>query len=116
MNTLVPLLEVQSVSKIFGSMIALKDISMKVNAGEVMCLLGDNGAGKSTLIKILSGVHQPSEGRYLFEGKEMHFTSPRDALGVGIATVFQDLAMIPLMGISRNCFLGSEATQGLGPF
>src|SRR5207237_4194003 len=65
---------------------------------------------------ILFGVHQPSEGRYLFEGKEMHFTSPRDALGVGIATVFQDLAMIPLMGISRNFFLGSEPTQGWGPF
>ena len=112
----VPLIEVQAVSKIFGSVIALKDISMKVNAGEVMCLLGDNGAGKSTLIKILSGVHLPSEGRYLFEGKEMHFSSPRDALGVGIATVYQDLAMIPLMGISRNFFLGSEPTQGWGPF
>src|SRR5438034_3169668 len=87
----VPLIEVQHVSKIFGSVIALKDISMSVQAGEVMCLLGDNGAGKSTLIKILSGVHQPSEGRYLFEGKEMHLSSPRDALGVGIATVYQDL-------------------------
>lgn len=110
------LIEVQHVSKIFGSVIALKDISMKVNAGEVMCLLGDNGAGKSTLIKILSGVHQPSEGHYLFDGKEMHFSSPRDALSVGIATVYQDLAMIPLMGISRNFFLGSEPTKGWGPF
>src|SRR2546425_2062177 len=117
MNTqTLPLLEVQDVSKYFGSVIALKDISMKVYAGQVMCLLGDNGAGKSTLIKILSGVHQPSEGRYLFEGKEVHFTSPRDALNVGIATVFQDLAMIPLMGISRNFFLGSEPTKGWGPF
>ncbi len=112
----VPLLDVQNVSKYFGSVIALKDISMKVHAGEVMCLLGDNGAGKSTLIKILSGVHQPSEGHYLFEGKEVHFTSPRHALSAGIATVFQDLAMIPLMGISRNFFLGSEPTQGWGPF
>src|SRR5579859_6649967 len=111
-----PLIDVQNVSKYFGSVIALKDISMAVRAGEVMCLLGDNGAGKSTLIKILSGVHQPSEGRYLFEGKEMHFSSPRDALNVGIATVFQDLAMIPLMGISRNFFLGSEPTVGWGPF
>jgi len=110
------LLEVQHVSKYFGSVIALKDISMKGYAGEVMCLLGDNGAGKSTLIKILSGVHRPSEGQYLFEGKEVHFTSPRDALNVGIATVFQDLAMIPLMGISRNFFLGSEPTKGWGPF
>src|SRR5438876_1884315 len=117
MNTqTLPLLEVQDISKYFGSIIALKDISMKVYAGEVMCLLGDNGAGKSTLIKILSGVHRPSEGQYLFEGKEIHFTSPRDALNVGIATVFQDLSMIPLMGISRNFFLGSEPTKGWGPF
>src|SRR5215470_2581996 len=111
-----PLMDVQNISKYFGSVIALKDISMRVGAGQVMCLLGDNGAGKSTLIKILSGVHQPSEGRYLFEGKEMHFSSPREALSVGIATVYQDLAMIPLMGISRNFFLGSEPTKGWGPF
>lgn len=117
MNTQsVPLIEVQSVSKYFGSVIALKDISMSVRAGEVMCLLGDNGAGKSTLIKILSGVHRPSDGHYMFEGKEVHFSSPRDALSVGIATVFQDLAMIPLMGIARNFFLGSEPTKGWGPF
>ena len=112
----VPLLEVANVSKYFGSVIALKDISMTVRAGEVMCLLGDNGAGKSTLIKILSGVHHPSEGQYLVEGKEVRFTSPRDALNAGIATVFQDLAMIPLMGISRNFFLGAEPTRGWGPF
>ncbi len=111
-----PLMDVQNISKYFGSIIALKDISMRVGAGQVMCLLGDNGAGKSTLIKILSGVHQPSEGHYLFEGKEVHLTSPRDALNMGIATVFQDLAMIPLMGISRNFFLGSEPTKGWGPF
>jgi len=111
-----PLIDVQNVSKYFGSVIALKDISMSVRAGEVMCLLGDNGAGKSTLIKILSGVHRPSEGHYLFEGKEVHFSTPRDALSAGIATVFQDLAMIPLMGISRNFFLGSEPTKGWGPF
>ena len=112
----VPLIEVQAVSKYFGSVIALKDISMSVNAGEVMCLLGDNGAGKSTLIKILSGVYRPSEGHYMVEGKEARFSSPRDALSAGIATVFQDLAMIPLMGISRNFFLGSEPTKGWGPF
>ena len=116
MNAQVPLLEVQEVSKYFGSVIALKDISMRVRAGEVMCLLGDNGAGKSTLIKILSGVHQPSEGHYLVEGKEVNFTSPRDALAAGIATVYQDLAMIPLLSVSRNFFLGSEPTKGWGPF
>jgi simple sugar transport system ATP-binding protein len=89
---------------------------MSFYPGEVMCLLGDNGAGKSTLIKILSGVHPPSQGRYLFEGREVHFTSPREALALGIATVYQDLAMIPLLSISRNFFLGSEPTRGRGPF
>lgn len=116
MNAQTPLLEIQNVSKYFGSVIALNDISMSVSAGEVMCLLGDNGAGKSTVIKILSGVHQPTKGRYLVEGKEVHFTSPREALNAGIATVYQDLAMIPLMSISRNFFLGSEPMTGIWPF
>ncbi len=111
-----PLIEVQNVSKFFGSVIALKDISVSVNAGEVMCLLGDNGAGKSTLIKIFSGVHAPDAGTYLVNGQEVRFASPRDALNAGIATVYQDLAMIPLMSISRNFFLGSEPTSGWGPF
>ncbi len=115
-STETPLVEVRNVSKYFGSVIALKDISVSVNAGEVMCLLGDNGAGKSTLIKIFSGVHQPDEGIYLVEGKEVRFSSPRDALNAGIATVYQDLAMIPLMSITRNFFLGSEPTVGWGPF
>lgn len=111
-----PLIEVEGISKYFGQVIALKDISMSVDAGEVLCLLGDNGAGKSTLIKTLSGVHRYDEGRMLIEGEEVKFNSPRDALDRGIATVFQDLAMIPLMGISRNFFLGREPTKGVGPF
>jgi simple sugar transport system ATP-binding protein len=111
-----PLIEVEGISKYFGQVIALKDISMSVDAGEVLCLLGDNGAGKSTLIKTLSGVHRHDEGRVLVEGEEVKFSSPRDALDRGIATVFQDLAMIPLMGISRNFFLGREPTKGFGPF
>jgi simple sugar transport system ATP-binding protein len=110
-----PLIEVQNVSKYFGSIVALKDVSMTVHAGEVMCLLGDNGAGKSTLIKILSGVYRPDAGHYLFEGRDVRFTSPRDALDAGIATVYQDLAMIPLLSVSRNFFLGSEPTVGWGP-
>src|SRR5690606_11065237 len=85
-----------------------------VRAGEVTCLLGDNGAGKSTLIMSLSGVHKPSSGTYLFEGNEVSFDSLRDALDMGIATVYQDLAMIPLMSIWRNFFLGSEPTKGWG--
>ncbi|RME64327.1 MAG: sugar ABC transporter ATP-binding protein [Caldilineae bacterium] len=111
-----PLIEVRDIAKYFGNVIALNGVSMEVNAGEVMCLLGDNGAGKSTLIKILSGVHQPDGGQYLVEGEPVHFTSPRDALDRGIATVYQDLAMIPLMSISRNFFLGSEPTKGRGIF
>src|SRR5918996_4392775 len=117
MNTkAAPLLEVDSISKFFGSVVALKDVSMFVRAGEVTCLLGDNGAGKSTLIKALSGVHKPDEGEYRFEGERMAFGSPREALELGIATVYQDLAMIPLLSIWRNFFLGSEPTKGVGPF
>jgi simple sugar transport system ATP-binding protein len=112
----VPALEVRNVSKYFGSVIALNDVSLTVMPGEVMCLLGDNGAGKSTLIKTLSGVHKPSEGVYLVEGKPVSFNSPRDALSHGIATVYQDLAMIPLMSVTRNFFLGSEPTKGWGLF
>ncbi|HEU0115059.1 MAG TPA: ATP-binding cassette domain-containing protein [Thermomicrobiales bacterium] len=115
MDDRTPLLEVRNVSKYFGSVIALKDISMAVYPGEVMCLLGDNGAGKSTLIKILSGVYLPDEGEYLVEGQPVRFGSPREALARGIATVYQDLAMIPLMSISRNFFLGSEPTIQIGP-
>jgi simple sugar transport system ATP-binding protein len=110
------LLEVKGLSKYFGSVIAVQDISMFVRAGEVTCLLGDNGAGKSTLIKMLSGVYTPDDGEYVFDNQRMEFTSPRDALSHGIATVYQDLAMIPLMSIWRNFFLGSEPTKGWGPF
>jgi simple sugar transport system ATP-binding protein len=116
MNTkAAPLLEVEGMSKYFGSVVALKDVSMFVRAGEVTCLLGDNGAGKSTLIKALSGVHKPDEGEYRLEGERMSFGSPRDALERGIATVYQDLAMIPLLSIWRNFFLGSEPTKGVWP-
>ena len=111
-----PLIDVQNLSKYFGSVIALKDISLRVRAGEVMCLLGDNGAGKSTLIKCLAGVYLPDEGRMLVEGREVRFASPREALAHGIATVYQDLAMIPLMSVARNFFLGAEPTTGRGAF
>ena len=98
-------IELKSISKYFGSVIALKDISISVNSGEVLCLLGDNGAGKSTLIKTLAGVHQPDEGDMFLEGKKILFDSPRDALDRGIATVYQDLALVPLMSVTRNFFL-----------
>src|SRR5918911_610982 len=111
-----PLLEVRNVCKYFGNVVALKDISVGVNAHEVTCVLGDNGAGKSTFIKILSGVHQHDEGELLVEGRPTRFGSPREARSLGIATVFQDLATVPLMSIWRNFFLGSEPVAKLGPF
>ncbi|HKA03017.1 MAG TPA: ATP-binding cassette domain-containing protein [Acidimicrobiales bacterium] len=116
MNTSPPLIELRGVGKYFGNVIALKDITTEVNSAAVTCVLGDNGAGKSTLIKILSGVHKHDEGQLLVEGKEVHFSSPREAKAAGIATVYQDLAMAPLMSVWRNFFLGSEPTKGWGPF
>jgi simple sugar transport system ATP-binding protein len=109
-------LELKNVGKAFGSVIALQEVSVTVRAGAVTCVLGDNGAGKSTLIKILSGVHKPSSGVYEVEGEPVSFGSPREALAAGIATVFQDLATIPLMSVWRNFFLGNEITKGWGPF
>jgi simple sugar transport system ATP-binding protein len=109
------LLELDNISKYYGNIIALRDVSTFVNAGEVTCVLGDNGAGKSTFIKILSGVHQQTEGSIRMNGEEVRFDSPRDALAKGIATVYQDLAMVPLMSVWRNFFLGSEPTRGIGP-
>ncbi|MEA3334837.1 MAG: ATP-binding cassette domain-containing protein [Chloroflexota bacterium] len=111
-----PILEVQHITKMFGSVIALSDVSAKVFRGEVTCLLGDNGAGKSTLIKILSGVYQQTDGDYFFEGEKVSLNSPREALNMGIATVYQDLSLIPLMPVWRNFFLGSEPEKGWGPF
>jgi simple sugar transport system ATP-binding protein len=110
------LLEVRHISKYYGNIIALRDITTSVNAGEVTCVLGDNGAGKSSFIKIIAGAHQQTEGQLFVEGDEVLFDSPRDALDRGIATVFQDLAVVPLMSVWRNFFLGSEPTKGFGPF
>lgn len=109
-------LELKDVGKAFGSVIALQDVSVRVREGRVTCILGDNGAGKSTLIKILSGVHKPSSGVFEVEGQAVSFSSPREALAAGIATVYQDLATIPLMSVWRNFFLGNEITTGWGPF
>jgi simple sugar transport system ATP-binding protein len=107
------LLELVGISKFFGNVTALENISTSAEAGNVTCVLGDNGAGKSTFIKILAGVHQQTEGQYLIDGNEVRFASPRDARAVGIATVYQDLAMAPLMSVWRNFFLGSEpGTRG----
>ena len=109
-----PLVKLIDAGKNYGSIIALSDISLEVSGGEVMCVLGDNGAGKSTLIKIIAGLHQPSVGTYEVEGTPVHFSSPREALERGIATVYQDLAVVPLMPVWRNFFLGNEVRKGLG--
>jgi simple sugar transport system ATP-binding protein len=110
-----PLLEVRGLGKYYGNVIALQDITTTVEAGKVTCVLGDNGAGKSSFIKILSGVHAYDAGQVFLDGEEIKFTSPRDALDVGIATVYQDLAVIPLMSVWRNFWLGDEPRRGVWP-
>ena len=110
-----PLVELKSVSKYFGSVIALKNVSFDVRPGEVHCLLGDNGAGKSTLIKVLAGAYAPDEGEILVAGSPTRFSSPKDTLDKGIATVYQDLALVPLMSVARNFFLGREPLRKTGP-
>ena len=109
------IVEMTDITKHFGPVIALNGVSFDVRPGECHCLLGDNGAGTSTFIKTMSGVHKPTSGRILLEGKEMNFSSPRDAMEAGIATVYQDLAMIPLMSVTRNFWMGREPIRSLGP-
>ncbi|MFJ4175296.1 ATP-binding cassette domain-containing protein [Microbacterium sp. NPDC089696] len=111
-----PLLTLENVSKSFAGNNALTDISLEVNAGEVLCLLGDNGAGKSTLIKVLSGVHKPTSGSLTVNGETVVFDSPKAAGDVGIATVHQYGGTFPLMSVARNFFVGQEPTKGVWPF
>lgn len=111
-----PVVELTSVGKRYGNIRALSGVSLAVSGHEVTCILGDNGAGKSTLIKIISGLHGYDSGSYLVDGDEVRFASPREALDRGIATVYQDLAVVPLMPVWRNFFLGSETTKGLGMY
>jgi len=111
-----PIVEMRGIEKHFGPVIALNGVSFDVRPGECHCLLGDNGAGKSTFIKTMSGVHKPTRGEILFEGRAMSFASPRDAMEAGIATVYQDLAMIPLMSVTRNFWMGREPVKRVGPF
>jgi simple sugar transport system ATP-binding protein len=111
-----PIVEMRDIEKHFGPVIALNGVSFDIRPGECHCLLGDNGAGKSTFIKTMSGVHKPTRGTILFEGREMNFDSPRDAMTAGIATVYQDLAMIPLMSVTRNFWMGREPIKRVGPF
>ena len=104
-------LSLRGVSKQFGAVSALTDIDLDVHAGEVVALVGDNGAGKSTLVKVLAGVHAPTAGTMSFCGKDVRLSGPSDALALGIATVFQDLALCENLDVVANIFLGKE----LGP-
>ncbi len=110
-----PLIELKNIEKHFGSVIALNGVSVSVNPGECHCLLGDNGAGKSTFIKTMAGVHKPTKGQIFIDGKETVFNTARDAIDAGIATVYQDLAMIPLMSVTRNFWMGREPLRRVGP-
>lgn len=107
------ILQLEDISKYFGPVIALSGVTLRLKRGEVHCLLGDNGAGKSTLIKTLAGVHLAEQGQYLVNGVPVRFRSPREALDAGIATVYQDLALVPLMSVARNFFMGREPTRRL---
>lgn len=109
-----PVIELRGVGKSYGSFRALDDINLSVREGSVTCVLGDNGAGKSTLIKTLAGLHGPTDGEILVDGEPVNFAKPRDALDHGIATVYQDLAVVGQMPVWRNFFLGQEMTGRFG--
>ncbi|MDT7847964.1 ATP-binding cassette domain-containing protein, partial [Streptomyces justiciae] len=109
------IVELRNAGKSYGNIRALHGVDLKVHPSKVTCVLGDNGAGKSTLIKIISGLHQHTEGEFLVDGAPVRFSTPREALDKGIATVYQDLAVVPLMPVWRNFFLGSEMTKGPWP-
>jgi len=111
-KTAVPLVRLTDAGKNYGNIIALQGVTLEVGGSEVTCVLGDNGAGKSTLIKIIAGLHQHTHGTYEVEGEDVRFASPREALDRGIATVYQDLAVVPLMPVWRNFFLGNEIRKG----
>ncbi len=110
-----PALAARDIVKRFDGVTALDGVTLEVRAGAVTCLLGDNGAGKSTLIKVISGVHAPTGGRVELDGRPITLASPRDARRRGIATVHQDPALVPLMSVWRNFFLGREPIRGRGP-
>ena len=107
-----PLIEMRNISKSFGAVVALRQVSLAVDAGEVVGLVGDNAAGKSTLMKILSGVYTPDTGEVVLDGRPRSFASPMDARGAGIEMVYQDFALVPELSVTQNIFLGRELLQG----
>jgi simple sugar transport system ATP-binding protein len=110
-----PAIEVEHLAKSFGAVVALVDVSLRLEQGECLGLIGDNGAGKSTLIKILSGFHRPDSGRILVNGEEAAMRSVDHARSLGIDTVYQDLALVPTLSVAHNMFLNREVTKGFGP-
>ena len=110
-STSAPLYEVRNVSKQYGAVVALDNVSMALYPGEVVGLVGDNGAGKSTLVKCLSGAHQPTSGTVLLDGVERHWKSPHDAIEAGIETLYQDSGLAPHLSVSANVFLGREVLK-----
>jgi simple sugar transport system ATP-binding protein len=103
-----PLIECRNLQKWYSGVHALKNVSLTIRRGEVLGLVGDNGAGKSTLIKILSGVHEPDSGETLIEGRRVHIRNPKDAMRLGLETIYQYNSMVPTMTIARNLFIGRE--------
>jgi D-xylose transport system ATP-binding protein len=108
MSTEAPVLALEGMSKSFGPVRALDDVNLELRAGEVVALVGDNGAGKSTLVKAIAGINPPDDGKVLFEGEEVSITGPTDAVDLGIATVYQDLALCDNLDVVENLFLGRE--------
>ena len=108
-------IRVESLSKSFGAVTALVDVSLHLAKGEVLGLVGDNGAGKSTLIKILTGFQRPDGGRIFVNGEEVSLRSVDHARELGIETVYQDLALVPTLSVAHNMFLKREVTAGIGP-
>ena len=111
-----PIIQLTNIGKNYGNISALRGVNLSVRQGEVTCILGDNGAGKSTLISIIAGLFAHDEGEYLVDGQPRRFSSPRQALDLGIAAVYQTLALVPLLPVWRNFFLGSETVKGRGLF
>jgi simple sugar transport system ATP-binding protein len=111
-----PMFELRHVTMNFGNVVAVEDVVLGIARGEIVGLVGDNGAGKSTVVKIMNGFYSPGRGAIYFNGKNVRFSSPRDARNAGIETVYQDLALIPALSIWRNFFLGRELKSGRWPF